>query len=135
MENKCLAVAEMGDRLATIDTGRKSEACAPFGATVSKTVRPMLSARCLSVTCVVLSSFVVLSVTLTGWMNQDETWHAGSPRSWPHCVRRELTSLSPKGAQPPPHFSAHLPWPNGCMEVGLGPGNVVLHWDLAPLPK
>jgi len=21
------------------------------------------------------------------WMDQDETWHAGRPRPWPHCVR------------------------------------------------
>jgi len=22
-----------------------------------------------------------------GWMDQHETWHAGRPRPWPHCVR------------------------------------------------
>jgi len=22
-----------------------------------------------------------------GWMDQDETWQAGRPRPWPHCVR------------------------------------------------
>ena len=22
-----------------------------------------------------------------GWTDQDETWHAGRPRPWPHCVR------------------------------------------------
>ena len=49
-----------------------------------KTVRPMLSDRCLSV-CPVLS--VCLSVWPNGWMDQDETWHAGRPRRWPHCVR------------------------------------------------
>jgi len=30
---KCLAVAEMGDRLATIDMGRKGGCCVPFGGT------------------------------------------------------------------------------------------------------
>jgi len=29
--NKCSAVAEMGDRLATIDKGQKLESCTPFG--------------------------------------------------------------------------------------------------------
>jgi len=29
-----------------------------------------------------------------GWTDQDETWHAGRPRPWPHCVRwrRQLSS-------------------------------------------
>ena len=37
-----------------------------------------------------------------GWTDQDETWHAGSPRPWPHCVRWDRpSSPSPKGAQPP----------------------------------
>jgi len=22
----------------------------------------------------------------TNWMDQDETWHVGRPRPWPHCV-------------------------------------------------
>jgi len=28
-----------------------------------------------------------------GWMEQDETWHAGRPRPWPHCVRWGPSSL------------------------------------------
>jgi len=35
-----------------------------------------------------------------GWMDQDETWHAGRPR--PHCVRWRPSSPSTKGVQPPP---------------------------------
>jgi len=34
-------------------------------------------------------------------MDQDETWHAGRPRPWPHCVRWRPTSPSNKGTQPP----------------------------------
>ena len=74
-----------------------------FWATVCKTVRPMLSVRCLS--CPVLS--VCLSVCNVGvlWLNdctdQDETWHAGRPRPWPHCIKWGPSSPSPKGAQPP----------------------------------
>ena len=46
-----------------------------------KTVRPVLSDRCLS--CPVLSVTLVYS----GQTVQDETWRAGRPRHWPHRVR------------------------------------------------
>jgi len=78
---------------------------------------------------------------LNGWTDQDETWLAGRPRPWPHCVRWGSSSPSPKKAQP--QFSAHIccgqmaAWimmPLG-VEVGLGPGDFVLHGDPAPLPK
>jgi len=46
-----------------------------FWATVCKTVRPMLSDRCLS--CPVCDVAVLWP---NGWMNQDKTWHAGRPR-------------------------------------------------------
>jgi len=42
-----------------------------------------------------------------GWMDQDETWRAGRPRPWPHCVRWGPSSPSPKG-QSPPIFSPCL---------------------------
>jgi len=29
--------------------------------------------------------------------DQDETWHAGTPRPWPHCVRWGPSSPSPRG--------------------------------------
>jgi len=38
---------------------------------------------------------------LNGWMDQDESWHAGRPRPSPHCVRRGPSPPFPKGAQPP----------------------------------
>jgi len=53
-----------------------------FWATICKTVRPMLSDR-LSV----LSVCDVGVLWPNGWMDQDQTWHAGRPRPWPHCVR------------------------------------------------
>ena len=34
-----------------------------------------------------------------GWMDQDETWQAGRPRHWQHCVRWGPSSPSPKGPQ------------------------------------
>jgi len=37
-----------------------------------------------------------------GWMDQDETWHAGRPRPWPRCIRwGPCSSPKKKGAQPP----------------------------------
>ena len=78
-----------------------------------------------------------------GWTDQDETWHAGRPRHWPHCVRWGPSSPSPKGVQPP-QFSAHIccgqvvAWIKMSlgMEVGLGPGDFVLEGDPAlPFPK
>ena len=78
-----------------------------------------------------------------GWMDQDETWHAGRPRPWPHCFRWGPSSPSPKGAQPPSNFqpiSVVAKWLDGLKmslgrEVGLGPSNIVLDGDTAPLPK
>jgi len=70
-----------------------------FGVTVCKTVtvRPMLSDHCLSV-C--LSVYNVGVLWPNGWMDQDETWHGGRPRPWPHCVRCGPSSPSPKGHSP-----------------------------------
>jgi len=46
-------------------------------------------------------------------MDEDETWHTGRPRPWPHCVR--WRSSSPSKAAQPPIFGWCLLWPNGCM--------------------
>jgi len=105
-----------------------------FWATVSKTVRPMLSDRCLSV-CPVCDVGVLWP---NGWMDRDETWHGGSPRPRPHCIRWRPTSPSPKGHSP--QFSAHVcfgqtaDWikmPLGSA-VGLGPGHIVSDGDPSP---
>ena len=74
-----------------------------FRATVCKTVRPMLSDRCLSV----LSVCNVRALWPNGWTDQYQTWQAGRPRPWPHCVRWEPSSPSPKGHSPS-QFSAHI---------------------------
>jgi len=63
-----------------------------YWATVCKTVRPMLSYCCLSVCNVGV-------LWPNGCMDQDETWHAGRSRPWPHCVRWEPTH---------PQFLAHV---------------------------
>ena len=99
-----------------------------FWATICKTVRPMLSVRFLSV-CPVSD---VRALWPNGWTDQDETWQAGKPRPWPHCVR--WGPSSPLKGHTPSQFSAHIccghmaAWvkmPLGT-EVGLGSGDIVL---------
>ena len=82
-----------------------------FWATVCKTVRPMLSDRCLSV-CPVLSVCNVSVLWPNGLMDQDETWHAGRPRPCSHIFLEGDPAASPKGAQPP-IFGPYLLRPNG----------------------
>ena len=50
-----------------------------------------------------------------GLTDQDETWYAGRPRPWPHCVRWGPSSPSTIGAHPP----IFGPYPlrlNGCID-------------------
>jgi len=101
----------------------------------------MLSDRCLSV-CLSSPVCNVGVLWQNGWTDQDETWHGGRPRPWPHCVRWGLSS-APQRAQPP-QFSAYFVYcgqtaewikmPLG-MKLGLGPGDIALDGDSAPLPK
>jgi len=69
-----------------------------------------------TVVCPVLSLCDVRALWPNGWTDQDETWHAGRPRPWPHCIRWGPSSSSPKGAQHPPIFGPCLLQPNGCMD-------------------
>ena len=74
-----------------------------YWATVCKTVRPVLSVRCLS----------VLSVTL---VYCGQTVGRIKMKLGPgHIVRWGPSSLSPKGAQPL-IFGPYLLRPNGCMD-------------------
>ena len=105
-----------------------------FWVTICKTVCPMLSDHCpicLSV-CLCLSFCNVGVLWSNGWKDQDGTWYVGWPRPRPHCVRWGPSSPK-KGHSPPPQFVAHvcgqttgwIKMPLG-MEVGLGPGHIVL---------
>ena len=77
-----------------------------------------------------------------GWMDEDETWHAGRPRPWPHCVRWGPSPPVPKMGRESPQFSAYVycgqtvVWMKMKLgtQVGLGPGDIVLDGDPAPLP-
>jgi len=78
---------------------------------------------------------------LNGWLDQSETWHSGRPWPWPHCVRWRPSSPSQRRIDP--HFSSFIcrgqmaGWIKMplCREVGLGPSNIVLGGNPAPLPK
>jgi len=88
-----------------------------------------------------------------GWMDQDGTWHGSRPQSRRLGVEVGLSlgdfvldgdpAPSPKGAEPPPQFSAHfyccqtagcIKMPLG-MEVGLSPVDFMLDGDPAPSPQ
>jgi len=76
-----------------------------------------------------------------GWMDQDETCHAGRPRPRTHCVRWEPSFPSPKGTQPP-IFGPYVLWPNGWMHQDATwyggrpqPRGLCVTWDPVPLPK
>jgi len=47
----------------------------------------------------------VRALWTNGWTDQDETWHAGRPRLWPHCIRWEPISVPQRGGGgAPPNF-------------------------------
>jgi len=101
----------------------------------------MLSVRCpVCLSCLSVCDVGVLWPN--GYTDQDETWRAGRPRPWPHCVRWGPSSSSPKGHSSP-QFSAHIccgqmaAWIKMSlgMEEGLGPGDFVLDGDPVPFPQ
>jgi len=69
-----------------------------------------------SLVCPVCLSFRdVRALWPNGWTDQDETWDAGTPRPWTHCVTWGPSSSHPKGHSPP-IFGPYLLRPNGCMD-------------------
>ena len=80
--------------------------------------RPFIKRFTLCYQTVVCLSCLVCDVGVlwpNGWMDQDETWHAGRPRPCPHCVRWGPSSPPQKGAEPPIFGPCPL-WPNGWMD-------------------
>ena len=75
-------------------------------------------------------------------MDQGETWPAGRPRPWAHCVGWGPSSPSSNRGRAP-QFLAHTccgqmaGWINMSLgtKVDLDPSDIVLDWDPAPLPK
>ena len=115
----------------------------PFVKRFALCYRSVICPVCLSVLsfCRVCD---VCALWLNGWTDQDETWHAGRPRPWLHCIRRGPSSPSPKGGGRTGSFWAKFSANICCgqmaawikmslgMELGLGPGDFVLDGDPAP---
>jgi len=71
-----------------------------FWATICKMVLAIPSDHCVPVclSCPVCNVGVLWP---NDWMDQNETWHAGRPRPWPHCVRWGLSFPNGKGHSSP----------------------------------
>jgi len=98
------------------------------------------SVVCLSCP-VCLSVCDVRALWPNGWTDRDETWHAGRPWPWPHCVRWGPSSPCPKGAQPHPLFGPYLLQPNGYMDQDATwyggrphPRGLCVRWETEPPP-
>jgi len=76
-----------------------------FWATVCKTVRSMLSDRCLSCLSLCLSVMLVYCSQTVGWI--DAIWYGDRPRPRPHCVRWGPALPHEKGHNRPP-LSVHF---------------------------
>ena len=83
-------------------------------ATVCKTVRPMLSNRCLSV----LSVTLVYCGQTVGWIKMKLGTEVGLGPS--HIVLDGDPAPLPKRSTAPPIFSPCLLWPNGWIKMPLG---------------
>jgi len=102
--------------------------------------RPFVKRFALCYKTVVWSVFNVGVLWPNGWTDQDETWSAGRPRPWPHCVRWGLRSPPQRGTGP--QFLAHIccgqmaRWIKMPLDkkVGLYTSDIVLDSDTAP-PK
>jgi len=78
---------------------------------------------CLSclVCPVCLSIYNVGALRPNGLMDQDETWHAGMPRPWPHCFTWGPGSPTPKGHSPQfPSILVMAKWLDGSRSHMVG---------------
>ena len=69
----------------------------PFAKRFALCYRSVVCPVCLSV-CPVCD---VRALWPNSWKDQDETWHAGRPRPWPHSVKWGPISPPPKGGGAP----------------------------------
>jgi len=103
--------------------------------------RPFVKRFALCYRTVVLSVCDVRALWPNGWTDQDETWHAGRPRPWPHCIRWGPSSPTPKGAQSRANFrpiSLAAKWLHGHDATWYGgrtrPRRLCVRWGTSPLP-
>jgi len=110
-----------------------------FWATICKTVRPMLSDRCLSV-CLVLTVMLVHCGQTVEWIKMKLCTQVGLGPG--HTALDRGPAPLPQKVRAPPQFLAHIccsqmaGWnkmPHG-REVGLDPGHTVLDGNPAPSP-
>ena len=89
---------------------------------------------------VVCLSCLVRALWPNGWTDQDETWHAGRPRPWPHCVRWDPAPPPQRGRASPifgPYVMAK--WLDGlrCHLVAYGgrpqPRQLCVRWGPSSL--
>jgi len=79
--------------------------------------RPFIKRFALCYWTTVLSVCDVGALWPNGWTDQDEIWHTGRPRPWPHCIRWGSSSPHEKG-----HSNPHIrnlraqALPNDCMD-------------------
>jgi len=88
----------------------------------------MLSVPCLSVCLSCLSVCNVGVLWPNGWTDQDETWRAGRPRSWPHCVRWGHSSPLSGGAGSP----SNTMWPGPGPRPTSMPSFISIHPTVWP---
>ena len=102
--------------------------------------RPLAKRFALCYQTIACPVFDVAVLWQNGWTDQDETWRAGRPQPWPHCVTPGPSS--PSLRMHSPQFSVHFYCGQtaGCIriplgtEVGLSLGDIVLDGDPAPPP-
>jgi len=85
-----------------------------FLATVCKTVRPMLSDRCLSVCLSVLSLTLVYCGQTFGWIKMKLGMQVGLGPG--HIVLDRDPAPRERGTAHPPIFGPYLLWPSGWMD-------------------
>jgi len=111
-----------------------------FWATVSKTVRPVLSDRCLSCLSVCLSVTLVYCGQTVGWTRMPLGMEVGLA---PGHIVLDGDTAAPKKGDTTTQFTAHVccgqtagrtKMPLGA-EVGHRPGHIVLYVDAAPPRK
>jgi len=87
----------------------------PFVKRFALSYRTVVCLSCPVLSCLSCPLCDVGVLLPNGWMDQDETWHAGRPWPWPHALDGDPAPPPPKGGAAPTIFGPYLLWPNGWM--------------------
>jgi len=104
--------------------------------------RPFVKWFHLCYRTIVLSVCNVGVLWPNGWTDQDETWHAGRPQPWSHCVKWKPSSPH-RSTAPLPNFRPISVATNGSMDQDATwyggrpePRRLCVRWGpRSPLPK